>query len=77
MPRIPWQEALAATIAAGAWFLAMPGSPLEVQLHGSDPLVASAVITVAGGLALTLAAPLLRTGAANPGLPGTAVSQLV
>jgi hypothetical protein len=60
--RLPLLEMSAATTAALAWFLAMPGSPLAVSLHGSDAAVASACITVGAGALLSSLAPLLRRG---------------
>jgi hypothetical protein len=64
--RVPLLEMSAATTAALAWFLAMPGSPLAVSLHGSDAAVASACITVGAGSVLSSLAPLLRRGSNSP-----------
>jgi len=76
LPRVPWQEALAATIAATAWFpghARVTAGSAVARFGASRPL--RAAITVMGGLALTLAAPLLRIGAATPDQPGNAVPQ--
>jgi len=51
-------------------FLAMPGSPLEVQLHGSDPLVASAVITVTGWTGVDTRCTVVAHRRRHPGSAG-------
>ncbi len=67
--RLPLLEATAATVAALAWFLAMPGSPLSVGLHGSDGAVASALITVCAGSLLAALAPWLSLGSRTATVP--------
>jgi hypothetical protein len=59
----PVTEAAAALLAASGWGLAMPGSPLNVQLTGTPRTLASASIVIGIGALLTLAfGPQLKVG---------------
>jgi hypothetical protein len=64
----PWAEAAAALTAAATWGLAMPNSPLNVQVSGTARTLASASIAIAGASVLSLVfAPQLKTGTNSPG----------
>lgn len=60
----PVLEMGAATLAAAAWFLAMPGSPMLAVMSETSGSIAATAITV-GAVALlsVVFAPILRTGA--------------
>jgi hypothetical protein len=66
--RFPWAEGGAAVIAAAAWGLVMPGSPLNVQLTGTVWTLTAASITIGSAAVLALLfAPQLKTGTSSPG----------
>jgi hypothetical protein len=66
-PRVPWAEMGSSTLAAAAWFLATPGSPLLSIL--SRDVAAMASVTI-----LTGAAAILYTGFGRPLQSGTGQS---
>jgi hypothetical protein len=55
----PFVETVAATIAFAAWGLAMPGSPLSIDVTGDDLTIATAVIALGGAFMVTLVAPTI------------------
>ena len=66
--RFPWAEGGAALLAASAWGLIMPGSPLNVALTGTVWTLTSASIAVGATALLALVfAPQLKTGTSSPG----------
>ena len=61
--RFPLAEIIAASIAASAWGLVMPGSPLDVQMSGTARTLAASTIAIAAAAVLTLlSAPQLKSG---------------
>ena len=66
--RFPWAEGGAALIAAVAWGLVMPGSPLNVSLTGTVWTLTASSITIGAAAVLSLVfAPQLKTGTSSPG----------
>jgi hypothetical protein len=64
----PWAEGLAALIAAAAWGLAMPGSPLDAEISGTARTLATASIIISAASVLSLvSAPQIKTGAKTTG----------
>ena len=57
---VPWAECLAAGAAAAAWGLVMPGTPLDLLLHGRALTLGSAAIILGGGTLLTIASTFLK-----------------
>jgi hypothetical protein len=58
----------AALTAAATWGLAMPKSPLNVQVSGTARTLATASIAIAGASVLSLvSAPQRKTGTNSPG----------
>jgi len=65
--RFPLIEVLAATIAAAAWGLVMPGNPLVVEMSAQATTIATTVITiVGGGLVGSLSVPLAQPSKVQP-----------
>jgi hypothetical protein len=65
--RVPWwkgiprPETAVATIAAVAWFTAMPGSPWQIALSGGAFALTSMVATAVGAMLAGVIAPTLTT----------------
>ncbi|HET8615867.1 MAG TPA: hypothetical protein VFL94_10105 [Actinomycetales bacterium] len=68
--RAPWLEMTAATVAAAAWFLAAPGSPLLAQMTATVAQMTSVTILVG-------ATAVLWAGFSRPLKLGSAVSPQV
>lgn len=65
--RVPVAEMAAATLAAAAWFLAVPGSPLLAVMDQVSGSLASTAITTGAVAVLWVGfAPTLRKGVAAP-----------
>lgn len=73
---LPIQECFAATVAAAAWGLVMPGSPLSISIRGNALVFATTGIVVAAATLLAFATQVLGTAnGKNQHAPGRATSQ--
>jgi len=64
--KLPFLEVLAATIAAAAWGLVMPGNPLVVDMSAQVTTIATTIITiVGGGIVASLSVPLAQPSNAH------------
>lgn len=73
-PRVPYLEMTASTLAAAAWFLAAPGSPLLATLSSNAAELTSSAIIIGAASLLTVGfgRPLSTGSASTPqGVPDT------
>jgi hypothetical protein len=59
--RFPLRECSVAALAAAAWGLAMPGTPLSITVKGTAYLFATTAIVIGGAAVLLLATQVLGT----------------
>lgn len=60
--QLPIAEALSALVAAGAWGLVMPGSPLGVMLDGATETVTLGAVAIGASAVITMMSFVLRMG---------------
>ena len=68
----PYFESITAGVAAAAWGLVMPGSPLAMIFKGNALVFATTAILVGGATVVGLATQPLRTANGKNSAPGTA-----